>query len=1330
MTVQIQQQADTPVRRVGTTTDGLPRRLHHYFEASVDRDPAALAVVDGPRELSYREVEQWANRLAHLLEHRGVPPGARVGILLHRSSLSYVALLGVLKRGAAFVPLDPACPADRVAFIAENAGLDLLLTTSDLTDATTGVKPAVWCLDRLGPLLADQSPLRPRIEENHDADPLCYIIYTSGSSGRPKGVAVGQSSICNFVAVASSVYEVRAQDRVYQGMSLSFDFSVEEIWPTFAVGATVIVGPADSRRLGAELADFLEESRVTVLYCVPTLLATIPRDLTRVRSIMVGGEACHDSLVERWSRPGRRMLNTYGPTEATVTATWTELVAGRPVTIGRAMPTYSVVLLNEQLRPVPDGQVGEICIGGPGVALGYVGLPERTADRFVEHPLAPRHGGREGRLYRTGDLGYVDAEGEIVYLGRADGEVKVRGHRVDLGEIENVLLESGDVEGAVAALVGSGSGEELAAYVVLRDTDARSTPDDEILGRLHQLLVQRLPDYMVPSYLDPVTAFPLMTSGKVDRRALPAPVRRARRWASGEVVLPTTELEEQLSTTWARALGVPPKELSVDADFFTDLGGHSLSAATVVSDLREGGGERSVTMRDLYTHRTIRSLAAALDGARAHPGTPPQRTVRPRHRSRRVATAGLAQGLVMYASVFLGAVPLALVADAHDGQPSLRMFAQLSIVGLATLVVVRWLLVPIVVRLLATGVTPGRYFLWGKTHRRLWLLDGFLALSPLALLSGSPLLPAYLRLLGAHVGPRCHVGSSQISLPTLISVGAGSSIGYGVSLRPWTVEDGWIVVGRIRVGKGSFVGASSVLEPGTHIGDGAAVARHSAMHRGRPIGDGERWAGSPAAPVATLDPLVEGMAAGPELADWPWRHRLACAAWVVALELLVPLVVIVPVAALVWAAYLAGGLYNGLSAAAAAGPLYVLLVCLSIALLRVVVLPQTPTGVHSACSQLGIRKWVSDHLLAASLAYTNTLYATLYTVAWLRLLGAEVGRDAEVSTAAHLDPDLLVLHEESFIADMASVGSAEFCNGRMAFQPTHVGRRAFVGNASVIPAGTSMGPGSLVGVHTVPPPNGVPAGTSWLGSPAMFLPCRQDSGTFDAALTFRPTRIRRAERLAIELIRITLPASLLAVASFLCVLGILAVAATVDALGTALLIPLLVLSAGIGVVLAVVLLKWCLVGRYRPRVEPLWGRFVRRTELVTGLYEAAAVPALLGALAGTPFLAPLLRLFGARIGRRTWIATTYLTEFDLVNIADDATVGRNVSLQTHLFEDRVMKMSRVRIGASASVGDRAIVLYDAAVGDAAELGALSLLMKGEHLPRETRWRGIPAQVVA
>jgi non-ribosomal peptide synthetase-like protein len=332
-----------------------------------------------------------------------------------------------------------------------------------------------------------------------------------------------------------------------------------------------------------------------------------------------------------------------------------------------------------------------------------------------------------------------------------------------------------------------------------------------------------------------------------------------------------------------------------------------------------------------------------------------------------------------------------------------------------------------------------------------------------------------------------------------------------------------------------------------------------------------------------------------------------------------------------------------------------------------------------------------------------------------------------VSTASHLDPDLLTLTSESFVADMASVGSAVYCNGYLALGRTQIGRRSFVGNAALIPAGARLGDSSLIGVHTVPPRGDVKAGTSWLGSPPIYLPRRQESQRFDEAVTYRPARARVAERLAIELLRITLPSCILGTVLFLVLLVADTAARRLPEPWLITVLPLATLIGGLAVTLVVAALKWAIVGRYHPRVEPLWSRFVRRTELVTGLYESAAVPALLRGLSGTPMLGPLLRLFGAQVGKRCWISTTYLTEFDLVRLGDDVAVGPGTSLQTHPFEDRVMKMSQVVIEDGATVAPRSIVLYDSVVGAHAFLDALSLVMKGETLADESRWRGIPCQ---
>lgn len=430
-----------------TTLDTTPiRTLPHFFERSCDRNPDAIAVVCENIELSYAEVDSRANRLANLLRRRGVLPGHTVGILLERSMDTYVALLGVIKAGAAYVPLDPSFPAERIAFITRDADLFDLVTTSGLRHRTAESACPRLELDKAAHELAAQSDRRPDI----DIEPSSwsYVIYTSGTTGRPKGVAVSHASIANFLRVVTPIYRVQARDRVYQGLSIAFDFSVEEIWPAWIAGATLVAGPADGRRVGADLSGFLLAHAITVLCCVPTLLTTIEAELPSLRSLLVSGEACPADLVRRWSRPGRRILNAYGPTETTVTATCGELEPGRPVTIGVPLPTYRVYILDERLQPVGEGVGGEICVGGPGVAVGYVNRPELTAERFVPNPV--EHERAEfPRVYRTGDLGRFTPTGEIEYLGRVDTQVKIRGYRIELAEIEELLREDAAIENAI-----------------------------------------------------------------------------------------------------------------------------------------------------------------------------------------------------------------------------------------------------------------------------------------------------------------------------------------------------------------------------------------------------------------------------------------------------------------------------------------------------------------------------------------------------------------------------------------------------------------------------------------------------------------------------------------------------------------------------------------------------------------------------------------------------------------------------------------------------------------------------------------------------------------
>jgi non-ribosomal peptide synthetase-like protein len=1304
------------------------RRLQDFFERTASARPGNLALICGDERLSYADLDARANQLAHDLARLGVRPGDRVGLFLERSVPLYAALLAILKCGAAFVPLDPTFPAERIAFIAEDAGLKRLLTTTDFKNVTDGAPCPVTVLDAeiarpepqgsakgTAPLPDASGP-----DGAGAGDALAYIIYTSGTTGRPKGVAVTHANICNFLDACMPIYDVTEEDHVYQGMTLAFDFSIEEVWPAFAAGATLVAGPTDDRRLGSGLTKFLIAQKISVLCCVPTLLATIDRDVPSIRTLLVGGEACPADLVRRWSRPGRRMLNTYGPTETSVTATWGELVPDKPVTIGRPMPTYTVHILDDNLRPVPSGEAGEICIGGPSVAVGYVNRPDLTAEKFVRDPFSDRPG---ARLYRTGDLGRLTSDDEIEYLGRIDTQVKIRGYRIELAEIEAILLENAAVANAIVTLVnGEGGVQELAAYVVSRGRGDFA----DLRQRLQASLRSRLPVYMVPAYIEQIDALPMLPSNKVDRSRLPRPAgpRLTAGDADGPGAPPETPLEQEIAAAWARVFGHEIR--SVDADFFFDLGGDSLFAAHAVSDLRHNAQRHHLAMGDLYAHPTIRGLAQHLEKHKVPTASGAYRA-RLLHSSRRVGAAGAGQMALLYFFLipWLAPTMLMVLLFAEDWLSPGTLVA--GVMGCAAAGPLLALILPVVAKWLLLGrVRPGRYPLWGWFFCRWWLVRRLLQAAPLEYLAGSPLLAPYLRLLGARIGRGCHLGSSRFDLPDLVDIGDGASIGYDVDIDPCHIANGWMRLAPVRVGAGAYVGANSVLAGGAVVGGGARVAEQSLVASGQAIPDGETWAGAPARPDLA-DPQLDALAALRPASGWPLP---ALAGFVLGFLVLVllPSVLLIPGLALVWGVS-GGELGLGLALTPAAGLLHVLFTCAVVAAGKRLAVPSARPGIYPLRSAFGLRKWLADRLMILSLTATNSLYSTLYLLPFLRLLGTRVGSRAEVSTVSHIDPDLLTLGPECFVADLAVIGAARFHNGFVVLGRTEIGARGFVGNAALIPGDTRLAHDSLIGVLSVAPPEGVEPGASWLGSPAIFLPRRQASEKFDESLTFRPPLRLVLCRLIVEFLRVVLPATLNFVALFLMALATLELAGALPLLLLILLLPVVYFGAGALVTGATVALKWLVMGRYRPRVEPQYSHFVWRTELITGLYENVAVPWVLYWLAGTPLMAPALRLFGARIGRRVYLETDYLTEFDLVRVGDDATVCGQTSLQTHLFEDRVMKMSIVTVGPGCTIGSRAVVLYDAVLEAGAELDALSLAMKGETLPAATHWRGIPARLV-
>jgi len=660
--------------------------IHQLFEAQVARTPDAIALIypglDGLRprtELTYAELNARANQLAHYLRSLGAGPETVVALAVERSPEMIIGLLGILKAGAAYLPLDPAYPPDRLAFMLADSGASVVLTQAQVLEAGNWkLEAGSWKLEAGSPKLEtdDVSPQGRLVRLDTDwtaiarqptsnipasvrseAAPiqfpasLAYVIYTSGSTGTPKGVGVPHRGVVNHNTAVAQRFGLKPGDRVLQFATISFDAAVEEIFPALQTGATLVLRPDSVLVTGDELLRLIRQERITVLD-FPTaywrqwvqelaqLGASVPE---HVRLVAIGGDAAAPETFAAWLRLGSghiTWLNTYGPTETSIISSWYELPPGlqtwdpdEALPIGSPLPNTQLYVLDRNLEPVPIGVPGELYIGGAGVTRGYLNRPELTAARFVPNPFAQVAGyklnvdedaaseGRPGRsraspnfqlanlqpstrLYRTGDLVRWRADGNLEFLGRTDFQVKIRGMRIEMGEVTAALGQLPGVADCAVLAEESAAGKRLVAYVALQPGAGQDS------ARLRAALAQRLPDYMLPSAFVLLEALPRTPSGKLDRRALPAP-EPAQADAGAEDSRPRTPVEEMLAAMWERVLDLP--HVGVHDNFF-DLGGHSLLATQLISRVRETF-TIELPLRTLFEHPTVAELAAEVDAA-------------------------------------------------------------------------------------------------------------------------------------------------------------------------------------------------------------------------------------------------------------------------------------------------------------------------------------------------------------------------------------------------------------------------------------------------------------------------------------------------------------------------------------------------------------------------------------------------------------------------------------------------------------------------------------------------------------------------------------------
>ncbi|MFO0828536.1 MAG: amino acid adenylation domain-containing protein [Phycisphaerales bacterium] len=1317
--------------RLQSQTSELPLLVELF--ARVARTHADRLAIDVPpgrdrprRTMTYGELDArsagLAQRLRRELDRRGADDEPIVAIRLPRDTPAlYVAQLATLRAGAAFTCIDPAFPPEHARAVIDDASAAVVIADAA---GRAWLADAGIAAERVVDVASADAPEPNAPPASIAPSRLAYVIYTSGTTGAPKGVMVEHGSIANLVRSDIELFGLSPDDRVAQCSSPAYDSSLEEMWLAFGVGATLVPLDDATVRLGPDLVAWLNRERVSVLCPPPTLLRTMACDdpkraLPHLKLLYVGGEALPQDVADRWG-DGRWLENGYGPTECTVTVVRGRMTPGKPVTIGQPVDGNRAWVLDDALDEVPDGTEGELCIGGASVARGYRHRPDVTAQKFVEHE-------RLGRIYRTGDLVRRNADGDLEYLGRIDGQVKLRGYRVELAAVEALLARCPGVREAACRVQGTDGAQALVAHLV--PSDATSPPD---VASLRAELARSLPAYMVPSRIAAIAELPRTVGGKIDRRRLPE-IAIARDLAR-DVRSPRDARERAIVDAFARATGFRDP-VSIDDDFFTALGGDSVSAVAALCSLRADASTARCTVRDLYEQRTAERLARLLASsgaearaARVRAGRAAEPTAATFVQGLWLALAIVASGAASYLVAYRW-LPILARDVGLDGAILAAPFVTLVGLLLYAPFAVAW--TALLQRLLLGRVRPCSMPVWSGPYVRHWIVQHAARAIPWGVLEGTIFLNAALRVLGARIGKRVHIHRGvdlRRGAWDLLSLGDDVTLAQDAALGLVELRDGQLVLGPISIGDRCTVGVRAGVGRNATMENDASLTALSYLDDGATAPAGERWDGVPARCVGRTPP-APSPSRGTPLS--PFIHGCAT----IAIRFLGRLVVAAPWIAIAWwwtrrgddsveplLAWLAAPELSPSTIAAlvvvslVATPLSLVAQALSLRLAG-----RIRPGVLSRWSLEYVAVWTKSRVLDAA---GRWLSGTLFWPVWLRLAGMRVGRGCEVSTIIDVVPESIAIGDTSFFADGIYFASPDVDRGAVTIAPTSLGRETFLGNHAVVPAGHSYPDQYFVGVSTVADASTARRGTAWFGHPPIELP-RREVVAGDRQLTHDPGWLRYSSRLFWESLRFTLPVLPIVVA--LAWWKVIAAAELRWSAATVAFVvaPLATLGGVAALAAAIVALKWSLLLRVRPGQHPLWSCWCSRWDF---LYVAWGFYArnFLQALEGTIFLTWFLRLIGVRIGKRVVLGGgfVHVVDPDMLSIGDDATV--DCHFQAHSFEDRILKIDHVHIRAGATLGHNAVLFYGVDVGADAEVAPHSVVMKRERVGEGERFTGAPA----